>query len=97
VAPKTSVEQLHGEFWAGENALDAELRQSAAPLAQRAVAEACVEIEVVEAGIEAMPLADGAADWIWCRDVLVHVDLERGLPECAGKLRPTIYLWRRDA
>jgi SAM-dependent methyltransferase len=56
-------------------------------LALRAVAEAGVDVEVVEAGIEAMPIDDGAADWIWCRDVLVHVDLARGLGECARILR----------
>lgn len=57
-------------------------------LARRAVAEAGVDVKVVEAGIEAMPIDDGVADWIWCRDVLVHVDLERGLAECARILRP---------
>ena len=29
-----------------------------------------------------------SADWIWCRDVLVHVDVERGLGECARVLQP---------
>ena len=57
-------------------------------LARRAVADAGVEIEVVQAGIEAMPIGDGAADWIWCRDVLVHVDLARGFAECARILKP---------
>lgn len=59
-------------------------------LASKAVAEAGLEqeIEVVQAGIEALPLDDGAADWIWCRDVLVHVDVRRGLGECARVLRP---------
>ena len=59
-------------------------------LARRAVSEAGLEkdVEVFEAGIEAMPVADGVADWIWCRDVLVHVDLERGFAECARILRP---------
>ena len=58
--------------------------------ARRTVAEAGLEgaVEIVEAGIEAMPLADGLADWIWCRDVLVHVDLDRGFAECARILRP---------
>ena len=44
--------------------------------------------EVVEASIESMPLDDASADWIWCRDVLVHVDVERGLAECARVLKP---------
>jgi SAM-dependent methyltransferase len=57
-------------------------------LARRAVAEAGVGVEVVEAGIESMPIDDDAADWIWCRDVLVHVDLARGFAECARILRP---------
>jgi SAM-dependent methyltransferase len=57
-------------------------------LARRAVAEAEVDIEVVEAGIESMPIDDDAADWIWCRDVLVHVDLARGFAECARILKP---------
>jgi SAM-dependent methyltransferase len=57
-------------------------------LARRAVAEAGVGVGVVEAGIEAMPLEDGVADFIWCRDVLVHVDLERGFAESARVLRP---------
>lgn len=45
-------------------------------------------VDVVRAAIESLPLADGAADLIWCRDVLNHVDLERGLGECARVLRP---------
>jgi SAM-dependent methyltransferase len=58
--------------------------------ARAAVAEAGLadEVDVLEAGIEAMPIDGGAADWIWCRDVLVHVDVERGLAECARILRP---------
>jgi SAM-dependent methyltransferase len=57
-------------------------------LARQAVAEAGADVEVVEAAIEAMPLDDESADWIWCRDVLVHVDAERGFAECARILRP---------
>jgi len=59
-------------------------------LARRAVTEAGVgdDIDIVEAGIEAMPIADAVADWIWCRDVLVHVDLAQGFAECARILRP---------
>jgi ubiquinone/menaquinone biosynthesis C-methylase UbiE len=57
--------------------------------AQQAVADAGLEqeIDVVEGRIEALPLDDGAADWIWCRDVLVHVDVRSGLAECARVLR----------
>jgi len=56
-------------------------------LARRAVAEAGADVDVVQAGIEDMPIDDGVADWIWCRDVLVHVDLARGFAECARVLR----------
>jgi SAM-dependent methyltransferase len=58
--------------------------------AKQAVAEAGLtgEIDVVEAAIESIPLEDGSADWIWCRDVLVHVDARLGLRECARVLRP---------
>ncbi len=59
-------------------------------LSRRAVAAAGLEeeIAIIEAGLEAMPLADQVADWIWCRDVIVHVDLARGFAECARVLRP---------
>ena len=59
-------------------------------LARAAVAEAGLEreIEVVEGAIESLPLGDASADWIWCRDVLVHADTRRGLAECARVLRP---------
>ena len=138
MAPKTSVDELYGEIWAGEDpdlaeappargttwlfdafaalgpragelvvdigARDAKhaiqlveqhgLRGIALDpvehhvvLARRAVADAGVDVEVVQAGIEEMPIDDGVADWIWCRDVLVHVELERGFAECARILR----------
>jgi ubiquinone/menaquinone biosynthesis C-methylase UbiE len=57
-------------------------------LAREAVAEAGVEVDVVKGQIEALPLADASVDWVWCRDVLPHVDAERGLAECARVLRP---------
>jgi len=58
--------------------------------ARTAVEEAGLngEIEVVEGSIEALPLADASVDWIWCRDVLVHVDASRGLAEAARVLKP---------
>jgi sarcosine/dimethylglycine N-methyltransferase len=59
-------------------------------LARAAVEEAGLhgDIEIVAGAIEELPLADGSVDWIWCRDVLVHVDVARGLPELARVLRP---------
>jgi SAM-dependent methyltransferase len=59
-------------------------------LASEAVAEAGLEaeIQIVQAGIEELPPEDGTVDWIWCRDVLVHVDVRRGLRECARVLQP---------
>jgi ubiquinone/menaquinone biosynthesis C-methylase UbiE len=61
-----------------------------AELAREAVGEAGLgeSIEVVQASLESMPLADASFDWIWCRDVLGHVDVARGLGECARVLRP---------
>ena len=42
-----------------------------------------------QATIEALPVQDGAADLIFCRDMLLHVeDLERSLVECGRALRP---------
>src|SRR5205814_337855 len=37
--------------------------------------------------VEARALEHGSADWIWCRDVLVHADVRSGLAECARVLR----------
>jgi SAM-dependent methyltransferase len=55
----------------------------------RAAAEAAgVDLTVLVGRIEALPLDDESVDWIWCRDVLVHVDLGPGLKECARVLRP---------
>ena len=55
-------------------------------LAREAVASSGADVEVVEAAIEAMPFEDASVDWIWCRDVLVHVDVGQGLSECARVL-----------
>ena len=55
----------------------------------RAEADAAgVELTVLEGRIEALPFEDASVDWIWCRDVLVHTDVRRGLTECARVLRP---------
>jgi SAM-dependent methyltransferase len=59
-------------------------------LARTAIADAGLseEIDVVEASIESMPFDDASVDWIWSRDVLVHVEAGPGLAECARVLRP---------
>jgi len=44
--------------------------------------------DVIEAAAEALPFDDATVDWIWCRDVLVHVDVRRALAEFARVLRP---------
>jgi SAM-dependent methyltransferase len=57
-------------------------------LAQERVAEAGLgnQIRIVQSGIEMMPLDDATIDYVWCRDVLNHVDLAPGLAECARVL-----------
>jgi SAM-dependent methyltransferase len=44
--------------------------------------------DVAEGAIESLPLEDESVDWIWARDMLVHVDLERGFSECRRVLKP---------
>jgi SAM-dependent methyltransferase len=57
-------------------------------LARAAIVEAGLDIDVAEGSAEALPLEDGSVDWIWCRDVLSHVDVYRGLAEFARVLLP---------
>jgi ubiquinone/menaquinone biosynthesis C-methylase UbiE len=45
-------------------------------------------IRIFQASIESLPLADGAVDHVWCRDMLNHVRLREALAECARVLRP---------
>jgi SAM-dependent methyltransferase len=46
------------------------------------------QIDVSEAALESLPFEDESFDYIWCRDVLNHVELDRGLSECKRVLRP---------
>jgi SAM-dependent methyltransferase len=56
--------------------------------ARAEVDSAGVDLTVLEGRIEALPFEDESVDWIWCRDVLVHTDVRRGLAECGRVLRP---------
>ena len=58
--------------------------------ARKKIAEAGLadRVRAELAGIEALPVADGSLDMIWCRDMLNHVDLRRGLAECVRILKP---------
>lgn len=43
----------------------------------------------VQGNLERIPLKSESVDFVWCRDMLVHVtDLESALRECARVLRP---------
>jgi SAM-dependent methyltransferase len=44
--------------------------------------------DVVEGVIESLPLEDESVDWIWSRDMLVHIDLEPAFAECLRVLKP---------
>jgi SAM-dependent methyltransferase len=47
------------------------------------------QVALVKGDIQALPLADGAVDLVWCRDTLSCLpDCARALAECARVLRP---------
>jgi SAM-dependent methyltransferase len=45
-------------------------------------------VTVLDAVIESLPVDDGSIDYVWCRDMLNHVDLPRALAETARVLKP---------
>lgn len=45
-------------------------------------------IKIKPGRIEALPIDDASVDYVWCRDMLIHVDLPKGLAECFRALRP---------
>jgi SAM-dependent methyltransferase len=52
-------------------------------------ATAAARVSLVKGDIEALPLADGTCDLVWCRDTLSCLgDCARALRECARVLRP---------
>lgn len=60
------------------------IERATGKIAEAALAD---RVQVQQAGIEALPVAAGTVDLIWCRDVLNHVDVARGLAECARVLK----------
>ncbi len=58
--------------------------------ARERVAAAGLEdrIDVVQGGLESLPLGDASIDFVWCRDVLNHVRLAPSLRELVRVLRP---------
>jgi SAM-dependent methyltransferase len=58
-------------------------------MAEAAAAGLGAKVTLVQGDLEALPVADGACDLVWCRDVLSCVgDGGRMLGECARVLRP---------
>jgi SAM-dependent methyltransferase len=57
-------------------------------LAHAKIADARLDVDVLVGTAEALPLDDESVDWIWCRDVLSHVDVRRGVAEFARALKP---------
>jgi sarcosine/dimethylglycine N-methyltransferase len=54
-----------------------------------AVAAAAGQVALVQGDIEALPIADGACQLVWCRDTISCLgDCAGGLRECARVLRP---------
>jgi SAM-dependent methyltransferase len=57
--------------------------------ADAAAAGLAAAVALVQGDLEALPVADGVCDLVWCRDVLSCVeDAGRMLAECARVLRP---------
>ena len=57
--------------------------------ADAAAAGLATEVVLAQGDLEALPVADGVCDLVWCRDVLSCVeDAGRMLSECARVLRP---------
>jgi len=60
-----------------------------APLRSTVAEESNDRVQLLQGSIEQLPIPDGSVDFVWCRDMLVHVaDLPRALWECTRILRP---------
>ena len=46
------------------------------------------QVKVKLGRIETLPLDDTSIDYVWCRDMLFHVDLPKGFAECFRVLHP---------
>ena len=47
-------------------------------------------VRFVQASMSRLPLRDGTFDFVWCRDMLVHLtDLDAAMRECSRVLRPS--------
>jgi SAM-dependent methyltransferase len=58
-------------------------------LADAAAAGLAGRVDLVQGDLQALPVADGACDLVWCRDTLSCLpDCGRALRECARVLRP---------
>ena len=58
-------------------------------MAEAASAGLGAQVALVQGDLEALPIADGTCDLVWCRDVLSCVgDAAKMLRECARVLRP---------
>ncbi len=53
---------------------------------------AVARVHVARAIAEALPLGHQSVGFVWCRDMLNHVDLPRTLRECAAVLTPGGYM-----
>jgi SAM-dependent methyltransferase len=70
----------------GIDPVDQHMRDAQVLLAEKGVG---LRVEVLKGTIGAIPVPDHSIDYIWCRDVLTHVeDLAGGFAECVRVLRP---------
>lgn len=60
-----------------------------APMTGAAAEVQNTQVALVQADIERIPIRTGSVDFVWCRDMLVHVrNLPAAISECSRILRP---------